>query len=280
MSVLFMRFPGGKSKAVTLSYDDGVEQDKRLIEIMKKNGLKGTFNLNGGSFAKEGIVYPKGTIHRRMTQAECIELYTESGMEVATHGFTHPYLEKLSNGRCTYEIMEDRRRLEDVFHRRLRGHAYPYGAYTDQVVRCLEHCEIAYARTVESTRDFDIPYDWLRLKPTCHHKDPLLDELTDRFVCDKTFHEPWLFYLWGHSYEFDQDDNWDVIERFAQKTGDCEEIWYATNIEIFDYVQAYKRLEYSVDGKRVHNPTAVTLYFAINKVEDYKVEPGETIEVD
>ena len=41
-----MRFPGGKAKALTLSYDDGVRQDKKLIEIFNKNGIKGTFNVN------------------------------------------------------------------------------------------------------------------------------------------------------------------------------------------------------------------------------------------
>lgn len=38
----------GKKKAVTFSFDDGVTQDIRLIEIFNKYGLKGTFNLNSG----------------------------------------------------------------------------------------------------------------------------------------------------------------------------------------------------------------------------------------
>ena len=46
MENVFMRFPGGAYKVVTLSYDDNVEEDVRLVEIMKKHGLKGTFNLN------------------------------------------------------------------------------------------------------------------------------------------------------------------------------------------------------------------------------------------
>ena len=32
----FMRFPGGRAKAFTLSYDDGVEQDIRFIEMMEE----------------------------------------------------------------------------------------------------------------------------------------------------------------------------------------------------------------------------------------------------
>ena len=33
MENLFLRFPGGKKKALTLSYDDGKEQDIRLVSI-------------------------------------------------------------------------------------------------------------------------------------------------------------------------------------------------------------------------------------------------------
>ncbi|MEO6053309.1 MAG: polysaccharide deacetylase family protein [Chthoniobacterales bacterium] len=39
-------FPGGKRKAVTLSYDDGVRQDRKFVEILKRHGVKSTFHLN------------------------------------------------------------------------------------------------------------------------------------------------------------------------------------------------------------------------------------------
>ena len=51
---VFMRFPGGLGKALTLSYDDGVEQDIKLIDILNRYGLKCTFNLNSGCYAPEG----------------------------------------------------------------------------------------------------------------------------------------------------------------------------------------------------------------------------------
>ena len=67
MSGMFMRFPKGRAKALTLSYDDGTEQDIRLIRIMNQNGLKGTFNLNSGRFAPEGTVYPPEEFHRKLS---------------------------------------------------------------------------------------------------------------------------------------------------------------------------------------------------------------------
>ena len=63
-----MRFPGGTPRALTLSYDDGVQQDLRLIELMNATGLRATFNLNSGCFSPEGTVSPQGQIHRRFAQ--------------------------------------------------------------------------------------------------------------------------------------------------------------------------------------------------------------------
>ena len=144
MANIFMRFPEGKKKALTLSYDDGVEQDIRLIEIMQKHGLKGTFNLNSGLYAPEGTVYPTGTIHRRMTKKQVTELYKESGMEVAVHGLTHPFLEQLPENVCLNEVIKDRENLEEQFDTIIRGMAYPFGTYSDEVVACLKHAGIAY----------------------------------------------------------------------------------------------------------------------------------------
>ena len=58
MLSVFMRYPGGKAKAVTFSYDDGVQQDKRLAEIFDKYGMKATFNhisdkMRKNAFSKE-----------------------------------------------------------------------------------------------------------------------------------------------------------------------------------------------------------------------------------
>lgn len=280
MIEMFMRFPGGKNKAVTLSYDDGVQTDRELIRIMKDNGLKGTFNINSGMYAPEGKVYPEGVYSRRMSRAEAVALYSDSKMEVAVHSLTHPFLEQLTSGACCYEIMADRKNLEDDFNTIVRGMAYPYGTYSDEVIQCLRQCDIAYARTVVSTHSFQIPTNWLAMPATCKHTDPMLGKLTDQFLNGEVKREPWLFFLWGHSYEFERDNNWNVIEEFAEKVGNREDVWYATNIEIYDYVQAYQQLQSSADGKRLHNPTAITLYYCVKNGKCgwhiHSIQPGQT----
>ena len=199
MSGFIMRFPKGKTKALTLSYDDGVEQDIRLMEIMDKNGLKGTFNLNSGLFAPEGTVYPEGRIHRRLTGGQVAKLYTDSGHEVAVHGLTHPFLEKLPENMAMWELLKDRENLENMFHTIVRGMAYPFGTYNRMTVDCLRKAGLVYGRTVISSHCFDIPEDWLTLEATCHHDDPDLMSLAKKFVEETPQQNSWLFYLWGHS---------------------------------------------------------------------------------
>ncbi len=283
---IFIRFPGGKQKALTLSYDDGKEQDIRMIEIMKKHGIKGTFNLSSGMFPPDGTVFPEGFVHRNMTRKQCMELYTDSGMEVALHGLSHPFLHLTPAPRSTYEILQDRLNLEQDYGRMVRGMAYPYGSYNDETITCLKQCGIAYARTTDSTERFDLPTDWLRWMPTCHHRHDRLMELAERFVEGDIGNGPGLFYMWGHSYEFEIADNWDLLEKFCTYVGDREDIWYATNMEIYDYVQAYRQLIYSANGKMIYNPTCQTLHFVRRSVpysgelQSYTIRPGETIRLD
>ncbi len=267
----------GKRKVLTLSYDDGVVQDIRLIDIMNKHGLKGTFNLNSSLYLPEDSV--REHFYGRLKLSEAKQLYTNSGHEVAVHGLTHPFLEQLNSSEMIYEITEDRKQLESQYNTIIRGMAYPFGTYNDKVVEVLQHCEIAYARTVQSTFGFDFPENWLLWHPTCQHDCPNLGELAKRFVEEPCyFGNVELFYLWGHSYEFDDNNNWEVIEKFAEYIGGHDHIWYATNIEIYEYVMAYRRLETSYDKRIIHNPTAIDVWVEIQG-QTYCIKAGETITV-
>ena len=276
MANMIMRFPGGLPKALTLSYDDGVEQDEKLIAIVEKYGLKGTFNINSGCFPPEGTTYAPGTIHRRMPLNRLKEVYAKSSWEIAAHAYTHASLVGLPANIAAEEVLRDRKELEDIFGAVIRGFAYPYGAFDDQSVEILRSCGICYARTVQSTRDFHLPKDWLRLQATCHHNDPELMNLAEKFVKARNWWDPMLFYLWGHSYEFEANDNWDVIERFAQAVSGKEDIWYAANIEIYDYCEAFSRLFFNTAMTLCVNPTARDLWFAYGEKEVH-VPAGSTV---
>lgn len=273
-----MLYPGFLKKALTLSYDDGIDCDARLIAVMNRYGIKGTFNVTTGRFAQEGQTFPPEDRWHVMTEKETFDLYLGNGMEVAVHCRTHPHLENLTLPEVTQEVLEDRIAIEAHMGKPCRGMAYPYGTFNDDVVSVLKSCGILYARTVISSKSFGIPSDWLRLRPTCRHGEEDMLELAKNFI-EQPAREPMLFYMWGHTYEFIMYDNWDLIERFCQIVGNNASIWYATNSEIFEYIEAYKSLRTTADGSVVFNPTAFELFFEA-KGKAYSVKPGMTVKVE
>lgn len=256
------RFYQGKRHALTMSYDDGNEADRRLVEIFNRFGIKGTFHLNSGNIGKPGYV----------TEAEIKTLY--QGHEVAGHSVHHPYLERLTPEIRMTEIWEDRKKLEALSGKMVTGFSYPFGTWNDQVIAALRSCGFCYSRTVNDTGTFDFPEDFMQWNPTCRHREKLM-EMAELFL--KRAEMPFasmLFYVWGHSYEFDQDQNWELMEQFCGKVGRREDVWYASNGEIYTYLQAVKQLQFSADLSRVYNPAAMEVWFSVDG-ETQSLLPGE-----
>ncbi len=250
MNSIRFAFKDGKNKALTMSYDDGVTADKRLIEIFNKNGIKGSFHINGGLFGRSG----------RCNFEDVKETY--AGHEVSCHGYTHPWFERLSQMEVVNEILADRKALEEACGYMVRGMSYPYGSSSEQVITTLKNLGMNYSRTTVSSANFNLPEDFMRWNPTCHHNDARLMTLLETF---KTVNrELRLMYVWGHSYEFDNNKNWDVIEKFCEEAGGNPEIWYATNIELFDYITAMRRCELSADRTMLYNPSAISVWVKAN----------------
>lgn len=269
-------WPEGRRKAFTVSYDDGVTQDIRLIELLNRYGIKGTFNLNSGLLGQSGMINvgKKPATHNKVRPEEVKSIY--AGHEIASHGLYHTTICNTDSTRCLNEILTCRKELEALMEQPLTGYAYAFGGYDNTVLEALKDCGITYARTIKATYNFDIPENFLIWNPTCHHDDEMLPQLTERFLKDTSpFPLLKLFYVWGHCYEFDQNDNWDHIEGFLERMSGHEDIWYATNGEIESYVSAYRRLVFSVDGRFVYNPTCTSVWVgAIGSDAVVKIKSG------
>lgn len=251
MNRILMCYPGGRHKALTLSYDDGRSADRRLVEMFNRNGLKGTFHLNAGLLG-EGD---------RIAAEEVQALY--AGHEVSAHTLTHPTIARCPNEQIVHEVMEDRRRLEKLVGYPVRGMSYPNGSHSRRIRDLLPGLGIEYARVVPSTGQFGLPEDWLQWQPTCHHNHNLT-ELAETFVGLHKKQYLYLMYVWGHSYEFDNDGNWERMEQFCAFAGGRDDVWYATNLEIVEYAGAYERLKFSASLDFVFNPTAASVWLDVN----------------
>lgn len=217
-------------RALTFSYDDGIEQDRKLVEIFNKYGMKATFNLNTGIQTPESNFEIEGVYINRMKQEGLEELYR--GHEIATHGLTHAAPTGMTKEQLDKEFLTDMSNIERIYGTYPVGMAYAYGCVDDEVVKYLKSIGIKYGRTVEASHSFEIPKEPLKLKATCHHDDDMLFELAEKFLkAEPKENEQMLFYVWGHSYEFDVNNNWDRIEEFCKMMSGKADIFYGTNRE-------------------------------------------------
>jgi hypothetical protein len=278
-------FPEGKYKAFTLSFDDGLEGDIPLIEMMNRHQVKGTFNLNSGRF-EEGYViekrFPNPAPHTVLARDRVPEVYREH--EIACHGYTHMNLDGVSPRAQAYQLVRDIYELEKLTGKRVLGMAYPNGSYDENTIQVARILELKYARTVRSSGDFSLPEDFLKWCPSCHYHAESCLELAKRFAAPLVGPNRRLqvFYVWGHTHELYGYDDWNRMEQLLELVGEKEEIWYATNGEIVEYLEAAKKLIYFADGTRVTNPTCQRIWLRSGHKyypKVYEVGPSETIEL-
>lgn len=225
-----------KLKAITFSYDDGVTQDIRLIELLNKYGLKCTFNLNSELLGKKGMLIREGQriAHYKLHPEDVKAVY--EGHEVAVHTLTHPNLTQLTDADVIYQVEKDRLNLSELTGYEVVGMAYPCGGVnnddrTAKIIR--ENTGVKYCRTITCNNSFNPQNDLFRFNPSAFHLDfDILMRLGQQFI-DLDAKTPQIFYIWGHAYEMDYcPDYWIRLEEFFKLISNKSDIFYGTNKEV------------------------------------------------
>lgn len=248
---IYTCFPGGKHKVLTMSFDDGCVEDRRLVELFNRYGIRGTFNLNSGRKNFENNLPPD----------QWAEVYR--GHEIACHTRLHPTIARSPLDQVARQVLEDRMGLEAITGAPVRGLAYPNGSWSPEIAALLPALGIRYARVVGDTHDFAIPRDFMTWTSTCHHQHNLLED-GQRFVDLYKTQYLYMMYVWGHGFEFRSQADWDVMERFCEMAGGKDDTWYATNIEIVDYMADAARLAFTAAGDVVYNPNARSIWLEVD----------------
>ncbi len=225
-----------KKKAITFSYDDGITQDIRLIELLNQYGLKCTFNLNSDLLAQRGILGRSGRriSHYKVHPEDVKTIY--EGHEVAVHTLTHPRLTRCDDAEVIRQVEKDRLNLSELVGYEVVGMAYPCGGtnYDERVADLIRnHTGVKYSRTITTTGNFDLQSDLYCFHPTVYHLDfEEMMRLGEQFV-SLTPETPKIFYIWGHSYEMDYgSDYWVKLEEFFKLISNKDDIFYGTNRDI------------------------------------------------
>lgn len=115
------------------------------------------------------------------------------------------------------------------------GMAYPGGGVNndDRVAEIIKnHTGVKFSRTTTSNAKFDLQDYLLRFNPTTSYGDfDYVRELADEFFSLKT-ETPKIFYIWGHSYEMDEENKWGKLEELFKYISGREDVFYGTNKEV------------------------------------------------
>jgi peptidoglycan/xylan/chitin deacetylase (PgdA/CDA1 family) len=279
-----MLFPEGKTKALILSYDDGAKQDRKLVALMNKYQLIGTFHLNSNKLSTNNYF-------DYLNKEEIKDLFKYH--EVSVHSANHSNLPDISKIDVISEIIEDRKELERLVGYPVRGMAYPFGNTNDFVVESIKGLGIEYARTVGDTYNFEIPKDFLRWHPTIHQfgkafsqpNQPEIDKkelesfykIINDFIIAK---ELAVLDIWGHSWEMGTDQNkWNEAEKFFKVVANNQAVFYCKQIDLVDYMNAYRNLKFSVNKNYVTNTSAINVVVKINN-KVFNVMAGTTMKLN
>ena len=264
--IVLGRWADAKPFAVTFSYDDGRTHDLRLIELLNRYGFKGTFHLNSGTIGTPG----------RVTEDDIRTRYT--GHEISVHTVSHPMPVRTPDPVLLDEVLQDRRRLEEITGTIIDGMSYPFGNHDVRVRAVLRACGIIYSRTTRDDRSFGLPEDWLQWNPTCHDRNATPELIDACFAAPTWSRNGRLFYIWGHSYEFDREGGWAAIETVLKNVRNAggDSIWAATNRAIYTYVEAVRGLVFAADASCICNPSATSVWIDVAE-QPVVIPAGETV---
>lgn len=272
-SFRYFTYPEGNTKALILSYDDGTIQDIELAGLFEKNNLVGTFNLNSEYLGvTRGWPQQNGdTIYQRYVPKDSLLIIYKSH-EIAAHGALHKNFTEISNDEILEEINTDIEILESLTHRKIISMAYPFGSTNDSIAKLVASIGIKNGRTVDDTHTFDFPRNYMMWHPTCHDSK-VLDYLDAYLALNEQ--QLSVFYVWGHSWEFGNEERWNNMVKFCESIGRSNDIWSVGHGQLTNYLLSIKKVK--VNEQNITNPSDnLPVWISLsNGIK--KLEPGESV---
>lgn len=208
---------------VVQCWDDGVNDDIRLIEILRKHGAKASFNLNPSTHREHrhgGFSEKLGKSIQRLTRSELPSVY--EGFTIANHSVSHPWPTRIPLEEWRTEVIDARKILQDWFQQPILGFAYPNGDYDDATAAVVHEAGHVYARTTKNATPCFPPVDPMKFHPDRHFLAP---DFWERYEQAKASGGG-VFYFWGHSYELCTEEQWTTFdEKIARITADPDAEW-------------------------------------------------------
>ncbi len=239
---------GKFKKYFTMSFDDGITQDARIMDICRKYGMPCTFNINTSLF---GVNWPwvgemvgkPGLSHQRFTEEE-IRAGVYNGFDVEVHTLNHPSLARNygdDKAQIIHEVLDDFKNIEALTGIAPAGMAYPGGCEHDTspfvIDTILENTPVRFARLAVPPKDpdaFALPERFMRWYPSSSFV--FIDNcrtLATSFIEAVPEDRDLLLYLWGHGYDLDSENLWDAFEEIVAMLAKAPDVICVSNADLY-----------------------------------------------
>lgn len=236
------------SACVTTSWDDGHPLDLKVTELLAKYGVPGTFYVPRRS-SKEVLT---GIQIRQISQA----------FELGAHTLNHVDLTTVADEDARREISESTDWLQNLSGKPCPMFCFPRGRYRKRHFPMVAEAGCIAARTVQMmSLDFPQRHGGIRLMPTTVQAFPhsrmdyvktalksvsvqglarsfTLAQVHDwttvaRILLHRVACSGGVFHLWGHSWEIEEHNQWDGLDRVLAAMGEYKKrAQYLTNSEV------------------------------------------------
>lgn len=113
------------TNSVAITFDDGCETDSLgAAPVLLEIGFRATFYATAGWIGRPGYLGP----------AQLRELHA-SGFEVGCHSMTHAYLDDLDENDLQREIVDSKKKLEDILGAEVRHFSCPGGRFDRRAIQ-------------------------------------------------------------------------------------------------------------------------------------------------
>ncbi len=241
-----------KKFLVTTSWDDGHPLDERIAELLSKYGLPGTF-------------YVPRSGQRDVLSPSAARALSKS-FELGGHTLEHLPIDRLSDEETRAQLSSSREWVEQLTGKSCRVFCFPGGKFRSRQLRFVRQAGYKAARTVEllstaTPRRIDglflisttvqvfphSPYAYARntlkrFSPAALRwpRGSFLSRdwaALARDLLSQAFHRGGVFHIWGHSWEIEEQGQWDKLEEFLKILSSQREKWKGvTNGELCECV--------------------------------------------
>lgn len=239
------------SFVITTSWDDGHPMDLRVADLLARHGLSGTFYI------------PCETGHEVLSARQVRDLAKR--FEIGAHTVHHVELTTIPDSAARVEILESKRRLEGTTGTRCKTFCFPRGRFAKRHLKMLSDAGFCGVRTVELL-SLDCPkiVDGVAMIPTtvqvyphaaaaywrnCARRLRLANlghvlrigrhrdwEATAILTLERARERGGVFHLWGHSWEIDDSQQWEPLNRVLALMGQMARgMTCLTNSEVCQY---------------------------------------------